>query len=73
MALVDDPPVGWFADLSDEEERDPRWPWQPFLQAAGCCFPLPVWFDSKEECELFIERWVAGRGVLPSRRSWLAP
>jgi hypothetical protein len=29
-------------------------PWQPFMQTAGCCFPLPVWFATEAECEAFI-------------------
>lgn len=55
---------GWFADLADEEERDPRCPWQPFLQISGCCFPLPVWFASEEDCMEFIRDDIVGRGLL---------
>lgn len=65
-----EPPVGWFASLSDEEERAQQCLWQPFLQAAGGCFPLPVRFATRQECEQFIDEWVAGRGALPLFRGW---
>lgn len=56
---------GWFADITDEEDRDSRWPWQPFIQTAGGCFPLQgVWFATEEECEIFIRGEIIGRGVL---------
>lgn len=55
---------GWFADLSDEEERNPQFPWQPFLQTDGCCLPLRIWFATKAECEDFIRQDVAGRRLL---------
>ena len=61
---ADQPGRGWFADLSDEDVRDPKFPWQPFLQTDGCCFPLPVWFATKRDCEDFIREDVAGRGLL---------
>lgn len=56
--------TGWFADLSDEGS-----PWQPFLQAAGGRFPLPVWFGSKAACEAWIAEHVTGRGWLDPPRS----
>ena len=55
---------GWFADLADEDARDPRFPWQPFLQTGACCLPLPVWFATKAECQDFIRVSIAGRGIL---------
>lgn len=55
---------GWFADLADDDERDPRWPWQPFLQTNGCCFPLRVWFASEKDCVDFIRDEIVGRGLL---------
>lgn len=58
-------PGGWFADLANEEERTEAYPWQPFLQDGDSCYPLSVWFRTKEECEAFISRRVADAGVLP--------
>jgi hypothetical protein len=55
---------GWFADLADEEERNPRWPWQPFIQITGSCLPLPVWFETEAECLDFIRTDIVGRGLL---------
>jgi hypothetical protein len=57
-------PTGWFADLSDEEDRVKGSPYQPFLQTAGGCFPLPLWFDSEESCDEFIRDNIAGKGQL---------
>lgn len=56
--------TGWFADLSNEEDRDPRNPWQPFLQTDGGCFPLPLRFQTKGDCEDFIRRHVVGVDML---------
>lgn len=50
---------GWFADQCEEED-----PWQPFVQVAGGCFPLPVWFETEEACEAFIRNELAGLGEL---------
>lgn len=55
---------GWFADLANEEDRDPRWPWQPFIQTDACCFPLRVRFATEADCIDFIRRNIAGRGLL---------
>lgn len=57
--------TGWFADLSDEEDRNPIAPWQPFIQTAGGCFPLRLWFETKDGCEEFIRECVLGRVMLP--------
>ena len=58
--------TGWFADVADEEDTpNPRAPWQPVIQTAGCCFPLPVWFESREACEQFIRADILGRELLP--------
>lgn len=59
---------GWFADPSDPEDRDERWPWQAFIQTAGGCYPLPLWFETKEACERFIRDDVLGRGMLDDAR-----
>lgn len=45
---------GWFADLSDEDVRDARHPWQPFVQLDGMCLPLPIWFATEADCEGWI-------------------
>ncbi|MGV9252026.1 hypothetical protein [Streptomyces sp. NPDC003697] len=55
--------TGWFADLSNEEDRDSRNPWQPFLQADGACFALPLRFQSKDDCEGFRQH-ILGAGML---------
>ncbi len=57
-------PTGWFADLSDDEDRDERNPWQPFLQASGGCFPLPLWFQTEAACQDWIRAHVIGNGWL---------
>lgn len=57
--------TGWFADVADPEDRVEGWEWQPFLQVAGCCFPLLVRHQTKEACEEFIRRNVIGQGMLP--------
>jgi hypothetical protein len=44
----------WFADLSDDDEAVEGSPWQPFVQIAGGCFPLPIWFLTEHECQAFI-------------------
>lgn len=56
---------GWFADLADEEDRVAAYPWQPFLQTEGGCFPLPVWFKTQEDCQKFIALEVIGARALP--------
>lgn len=56
--------TGWFADPSDEDDRVEGAPWQPFLQTSGCCFPLPVWFETKDACDDFIRSSILGRGHL---------
>lgn len=61
--------TGWFADLSDNVEATAIGPWRPFLQAAGGCFPLPIWFASKDECEKFIGEHIAKTGWLDPPRS----
>lgn len=50
----------WFADRSDPEDEVTGMPWQPFLQIAGGCFPLPLWFATEEECQAFIADIPAG-------------
>ncbi|HKN57144.1 MAG TPA: hypothetical protein VJX66_31960 [Amycolatopsis sp.] len=57
-------PTGWFADMSDEEYRLPEFPWQPFIQTAGGCFPLPIWFETEDACIEFIRKDILGRGLL---------
>jgi hypothetical protein len=52
----------WFAAVSDDEDAVPGAPWQPFLQIAGGCFPLPMWFATEAECWSFI-------GTIPQGRS----
>lgn len=54
---------GWFADLSDEDERDPHAPWQAFLQLEGHCHALDgVWFYTEADCVEFIRTEIVGRG-----------
>ena len=50
----------WFADVSDPEDACDGMPWQPFLQIAGVCFPLPIWFATETDCVAFIMRIPAG-------------
>lgn len=58
---------GWFADPGDEDEDDydAQHPWRPYLQAAGLCVPLRMWFATKAECEEFIRTEVLGAEMLP--------
>lgn len=55
---------GWFADVSDPDEMVAGAPWQPFIQTAGCIFPLPVRFETKETCDEFIRRDLLNKGML---------
>jgi hypothetical protein len=52
----------WFADHPDEEDADDqnRDMWQPFVQLSGMCLPLPVWFDTEEDCRAFIRDEIIG-------------
>lgn len=47
-------PRGWFADESDPEDAVAGSPWQPFVQVDGACFPLPLWFATRDDCEWWI-------------------
>jgi hypothetical protein len=60
---VSDAQKGWFADLSDADERDPNFPWQPFVQISDGCLSLDVRFGSKEECTRFIQDEVLAHGI----------
>lgn len=51
----------WVTCETDDEDRIKSAPYQPFLEAAGCMWPLPVWFDSIEACDAFIADIPAGR------------
>lgn len=53
----------WFAD-TDPDAPNPSSPWVPVLSSDGCCFPLPLWFTTAEECEAFIASIPAGRAAL---------
>ncbi|WP_405611333.1 hypothetical protein [Streptomyces sp. NBC_01508] len=61
--------TGWFAGLSDEADRNPIAPWQPFIQTAGGCFPLPLWYATEEGCLDAIEHDILGRGLLDGSRT----
>jgi hypothetical protein len=57
---------GWFAD-TDIGPGGKRL-WQPNLQVNGAILPLPVWLDSREECEDFIRRELVGQGWIDGPR-----
>lgn len=60
--------TGWFADIADAEDNAPDdFPWAPFLQAAGGCFPLPIYFNTQAACEAFIATDVLGQGLLETK------
>lgn len=53
---------GWWAEHTDADDR--RYPWVPTLQSEGCCFSLPIWFASEEECLDWIKSDIIGLGFL---------
>lgn len=55
--------LGWFADLSDAEDRDPGFPWQPFIQITGGCLSLDARFKTEEECMTFISSEILAHGI----------
>lgn len=55
--------LGWFADLSDIEDRDPKYQWQPFVQIVGACHSLNVRFETEEACMAFIRDEVLAHGI----------
>lgn len=59
--------TGWFADIDLDMDIPGFNRWVAVLQVPGCCFPLPVWFRTKEECERFIREEVVGQPMLPTR------
>lgn len=61
-------PTGWFADLDDDADVDPKFPWSPMIQTAGGCYPLPIWFQTEADCVEFIRRDILGRGLLDDIR-----
>lgn len=59
---------GWFADLSDEEDRNEVAPWQLFIQCDGLCLPLGGTFQSKEDAEAFLRSDILGKRWLDAER-----
>lgn len=57
-----DPAIGWRAEQY-ADPRSPDYPWRPLLHTAGSNYPLDVWFRTRDDCEGWIARWVAGRGM----------
>lgn len=57
---------GWFAeaDISPAGKQM----WQPNVQISGAILPLPVWLDTREECEEFIRRELVGHGWIDGPR-----
>lgn len=51
---------GWFADYNDEEDEFPGY-WQPFYQWGGSVFSVSIAWNTKEECEEFIEHTLIGQ------------
>ena len=62
---------GWFAD-TDISPTGARL-WQPNLQVNGAILPLPVWLDTREECEDFIRRELVGHGWIDGPRRYPCP
>lgn len=62
---------GWFADA--DISPDHRRAWQPNIQVDGAILPLPVWLDTKEECEQFIRDYLVGQGWIDGPRSYACP
>lgn len=53
--------LGWFSDL-DSDDTDM---WQPVLYLGGWGPSLPVQFDTKEECDRFIQEQIIGKPWWP--------
>lgn len=60
---ADDRRIGWFADI--DPEAPAAYQWVPVVQTPGCCFPLPVWFATEDECSDWIDSDIIGLGRLP--------
>lgn len=56
--------AGWFVNESDDEDRVEGSPYQPFVQLAAGCFPLPIWFRTEADCQHFIDTELVGLGRL---------
>ena len=54
---------GWFADTYDEKQGN--FTWQPCLQLDGYCPSMPVWFETKYECDVFIRDEILSQGWFP--------
>ena len=52
---------GWYAGLDDDGK------WQPSLQLNGIILELPIWFDSKPNCDEFIRMEIIGRGLIVTK------
>jgi hypothetical protein len=58
----------WFADQNtpdDDDDYNPPWVWQPFLQMEGHVTRVAVWFRSEEECVSFIQEELVGAPFKP--------
>ena len=67
VASWPDKGTGWWAE--DVTGADGVEQWSPTLQIGGqLCIQLPVWHQSKEQCELFIREYLVGAPELPSEQ-----
>lgn len=57
-------PTGWLAIF--DNESDPHYPWQPFVQLATQVASMQVWFATKADCEAFIDE-IISVGRYPER------
>ncbi len=56
--------TGWWAEDVTGADGVPQW--SPTLQIGGqLCIQLPVWQQSREQCELFIREYLVGAPELP--------
>lgn len=54
----------WFSDKRMDRLDDQKAVWEPVLEegpeGGGMCFPFPMWFKTKEQCDAFIDRELVG-------------
>lgn len=63
----------WFAEFDDEAPSKARW--RPTLDFAGRLMSTAIWFDTKAECEQFIQSEILGARVhfdaIPNNIVWV--
>jgi len=54
---MNDQTDGWFSDIDETKDM-----WQPRLQAGGFCPCIDMWFQTKADCDEFIQDNIIGKG-----------